>query len=226
MLQLKNICKGFGIPGSSGYRVVLDDLNFEVARGELVAIAGPSGSGKTTTLNIIGTLDMPDSGEVIINGINITGYKPAELAEFRNRKLGFVFQMHHLLPQLTLFENVLLPVLPFKKRTSDTDIAWAEHLIRKVGIWDQRNQKPAELSGGECQRTAVVRALINKPDLLLADEPTGALDRENASILSDLLIDLSREEGLTLIIVTHSVTLAQRMNKSYDLVNGKLIRSR
>lgn len=226
MLQLQNITKGFGLPGSAGYRLVLDDLAFEISSGESVAITGPSGSGKTTILNITGTLDEPDKGEVIINGVHVTRFKPDELAEFRNRKLGFVFQMHYLLPQLSLFENVLLPVLPFKKRASAEDIAWAEHLTRKVGIWEQRNQKPAEMSGGECQRTAVVRALINKPDLLLADEPTGALDQVNASHLSDILVELSREEGITLIVVTHSTSLAQRLNKTYDLVNGKLIRSR
>ena len=226
MVNLINISKGFGIQGTASYRLVLDNLSFELSRGDSVAITGPSGSGKTTVLNIIGTLDEPDKGEVIIDGNKIKNFKPDELAEFRNRKLGFVFQMHYLLPQLSLFENVLLPFLPLKKRASASDIAWAEHLIRKVGIWEQRNQKPSEMSGGECQRAALVRALVNKPELLLADEPTGALDRVNALLLSDILVDLSREEGITLMVVTHSGSLAQRLNKTYDLVSGKLIRSR
>jgi lipoprotein-releasing system ATP-binding protein len=226
MLLLTNISKGFGIPGSSNFRLVLDGLDFEAEKGESIAIVGPSGSGKTTALNIIGTLDIPDHGKVLFEDRDLTTLNSDELAEFRNRKLGFVFQLHHLLPQLTLMENVLLPVLPFKKRATSDDVSWAEYLIKKVGIWDQRNQKPSEMSGGECQRTAVVRALINKPSLLLADEPTGALDQRNAEILSDLLVTIGKEEGIALITVTHAASLADRMKKAYNLVDGKLIRIR
>lgn len=221
-----NVSKGYGNPGTAGFRMVLDHLNLEVSAGESIAIVGPSGSGKTTALNIIGTLDYPDEGQLIFNGKDMTRYSLQELAVFRNRELGFIFQMHFLLPQLTLIENVLLPVLPYRKNASPEDLKRAEFLIRKVGIWEQRFQKPSELSGGECQRTAVVRALINKPALLLADEPTGALDHENAEILSDLLLSLSREEGITLITVTHSQQLARRMEKIYDLIDGKIKRSR
>jgi ABC-type lipoprotein export system ATPase subunit len=137
--------------------------------------------------------------------------------------LGFVFQQHHLLPQCTLFENVLLPVLPLKKKVSDDDMLWAEHLLKKTGIWEVRNQKPGEMSGGECQRAAVVRALVNKPSMILADEPTGALDEKNADILGDLLVTICREEGITLVTVTHSATLAAKMNTLIHLRNGILI---
>ena len=173
-------------------------------------------------LNLIGTLDQPDSGEIYFNGENITGYSQEKLAHFRNLKIGFVFQMHHLLPQCTLWENVLLPVLPIKKAVGKEEKDWAEHLLRKVGIWEQRNQKPSQLSGGECQRTAVVRALINKPQLILADEPTGALDEQNAGHLAELLNHISSEEGVSLIVVTHSSELAAQMDLVYHLKNGHL----
>ena len=222
ILRLKNVSKGYGNPLKSNYRKVLEDINLEVHENQKIAIAGPSGSGKTTLLNLIGTLDKADSGEIIFKGINITGYSDEQLAHFRNRQLGFVFQFHHLLPQCTLWENVLLPVLPFKKVVGKPEKEWAEYLLRKVGIWEQRNQKPSELSGGECQRTAVVRALINKPQLILADEPTGALDEKNAGNLAELLNHISSEEGISLVIVTHSAELASHMDKIYQLKDGQL----
>jgi len=222
LLQLQNITKGYGQPGTHSYRPVLKELNLELQPGEKVAIVGPSGSGKTTLLNLIGALDLPETGKVRFDGADITGYSKNELAAFRNKKLGFVFQMHYLMPQLTLWENVLLPLLPQGNKITKEQSAWAEHLIRKVGIWEQRNQKPSEMSGGECQRTAVVRALINKPKLILADEPTGALDEDNATALSELLIQLSSEENVTLVTVTHSAELAGKMDKKFTLKNGKL----
>lgn len=221
LLQLINITKGYGDTSSTAYRSVLKNLNLEIKTGERIAIVGPSGAGKTTLLNIIGALDVPDAGEVIFNGKNITTYSKNELADFRNKNLGFIFQQHHLMPQLSLFENVLLPVLPQGKVTNEKK-EWAEYLINKVGIWEQRNQKPSEMSGGECQRTAVVRSLINKPNLVLADEPTGALDEKNASKLSELLVQLSNDENVTLVTVTHSQELATKMDKSYVLKNGNL----
>lgn len=223
LLQLQNITKGYGQPGTHSYRPVLNDLNLELKQGEKVAIIGPSGSGKTTLLNLIGALDLPETGKVLFEGTDITGYTKNELAGFRNKKLGFIFQMHYLMPQLTLWENVLLPLLPQGNKISKEQTNWAEHLIRKVGIWEQRHQKPSEMSGGECQRTAVVRALINKPKLILADEPTGALDEDNAVALSELLIQLSSEENVTLVTVTHSIELAAKMDKKYTLRNGKLV---
>jgi len=222
ILQLKHIFKGYGDPQKSNFRKVLEDLNLEVHINQKIAIAGPSGSGKTTLLNLIGTLDQPDSGEIVFNGMNITGYSQKDLAYFRNQELGFVFQMHHLLPQCTVWENVLLPTLPIKKIAGKAEKDWAEYLLRKVGIWEQRNQKPSVLSGGECQRTAVVRALINKPQLILADEPTGALDEQNAGNLAELINHISSEEGVSLIVVTHSSDLASQMDKIYNLKNGQL----
>ncbi len=222
LLQLQNITKGYGQPGTHSYRPVLKDLNLELGKGEKVAIIGPSGSGKTTLLNLIGALDLPESGQLFFEGKNITGYSKPELANFRNRQLGFVFQLHFLMPQLTLWENVLLPVLPQGNKITKEQKEWAEHLVNRVGIWEQRNQKPSEMSGGECQRTAVVRALINKPKLILADEPTGALDQENAEALSALLVQLSDEENVTLVTVTHSAELAAKMDKKFTLKNGKL----
>jgi ABC-type lipoprotein export system ATPase subunit len=201
----------------------LKELDLEVGKGEKIAIVGPSGSGKTTLLNLIGALDQPEKGKILFDGKDITGYSKSELATFRNKHLGFIFQLHHLMPQLTLLENVLLPLLPQGKNISKENIEWVEHLIQKVGIWEQREQKPSQLSGGECQRTAVVRALINKPQLLLADEPTGALDEENANALTELLVKLSEEEGVTLITVTHAAALANRMDKKYTLKNGVLV---
>jgi ABC-type lipoprotein export system ATPase subunit len=225
LLQLQNITKGYGQPGTHSYRAVLKDLNLELKQGEKVAIVGPSGSGKTTLLNLIGALDLPETGKVLFEGTEITGYSKNDLAAFRNKKLGFIFQLHYLMPQLTLWENVLLPLLPQGNKISKEKKDWAEHLIRKVGIWEQRNQKPSEMSGGECQRTAVVRALINKPKLILADEPTGALDEDNAAALSELLIQLSDEENVTLVTVTHSTELAARMNLKYALHSGQLVQS-
>lgn len=223
LLQLKNISKGYGEQGSHSFRSVLKGLNLEIEKGEKISIVGPSGSGKTTLLNLLGTLDLPDEGKILFNGNDLTSYTKNELATFRNKHLGFIFQLHHLMPQLTLWENVLLPLLPQGNKISTQQMEWAEYLIQKVGIWEQRNQKPSEMSGGECQRTAVVRALINKPELILADEPTGALDEENAKSLSELLIQLSNEENVTLITVTHSADLAQQMDKRYLLKGGKLI---
>ena len=223
LLQLQNITKGYGEPGTHSYRPVLKELDLEVDKGEKIAIVGPSGSGKTTLLNLVGALDQPEKGIILFDGKEITGYSKTELANFRNKHLGFIFQLHHLMPQLTLIENVLLPLLPQGKSISKENKEWAEHLIQKVGIWEQREQTPSQLSGGECQRTAVVRALINKPELLLADEPTGALDEENANALTELLVNLSDEEGVTLISVTHAAALADRMDKKYTLKNGILV---
>jgi len=223
LLQLQNISKGYGQPGTHSYRPVLNKLNLELNAGQKVAVVGPSGSGKTTLLNLMGTLDLPDEGKINFEGKDITGYSKTELAAFRNRQLGFVFQLHHLMPQLTLWENVLLPLLPQGNKISKEEKDWAEYLIQKVGIWEQRNQKPSQMSGGECQRTAVVRALINKPKLVLADEPTGALDEDNAAALIELLINLSSDEGVTLVTVTHSTAMAGQMDKQYILKNGQLV---
>lgn len=223
LLQLKNISKGYGVAGTNSYRSVLDSLNFTVSNGDKVAIVGESGSGKTTLLNLIGTLDLPDSGNILFQDKDLTTFSTHDLAAFRNLNLGFIFQMHHLFPQLTLKENVLLPLLAANKSVSSEQNQWADYLIQKVGIWEQKNQKPSELSGGECQRTAVVRALINKPKLILADEPTGALDEKKAKEIARLLVNLCNEEGATLITVTHSADLAGQMDRILTLNSGKLV---
>lgn len=220
LLQLQNISKGYNSPQSDNYQHVLNNISLDVEEGESIAIIGPSGSGKTTLLNLIGTLDQPDKGTILYKGRDITGLSRQEIEKFRNKEIGFIFQMHYLLPQCTLLENVLLPTLP-DKDDRDAHVR-AGKLIKRIGLWEHRDKKPQLLSGGECQRTAVVRAMINNPGLILADEPTGALDHENSVKLINLLLELNKEEKLTLIMVTHSQELAEKMRKIYRLMDGKL----
>ncbi|KPL11347.1 MAG: hypothetical protein AMS26_20115, partial [Bacteroides sp. SM23_62] len=215
LLQLKHIFKAYGQKGSDAYQVVLDGISLDIKRGQRIAVTGPSGSGKTTLLNMAGSLDKPDQGRVLYMDRDITGLTGKDLEQFRNQAVGFVFQQHHLLPQFTLFENVLLPTLP--NRNAKEAGGRAEDLIKRTGLWDHRNKKPGELSGGESQRTAVVRALINNPAVLLADEPTGSLDHENSNQLFDMLIEFSRTDEVTLVVVTHSQELAGRMDTVYRL---------
>jgi len=223
ILALKGITKGFGSQADSTYRPVLRDLHLEVEEGECVAILGPSGSGKTTLLNLIGGLDYPDQGQVEFHGRDISALSQSEMDLYRNQEIGFVFQFHHLLPQCTLLENVLIPTLVHTDKSERrAKLQEAEALMNRVGIWEHRNKVPAKLSGGECQRAAVVRAMINGPSILLADEPTGALDRENVDVMADLLLELNRKDGLTLMVVTHSLDLAKRMGKTLEFQNGNL----
>lgn len=221
MIQIHNLSKSY--PSASGLNKhkVLDALSLEVNKGETIAIIGPSGTGKTTLLNILGTLDKADAGNVIVDDQNLMALTEKSQPAFRNKKIGMVFQLHHLLPQCTLWENVLMPTLPQKNKNKEAEKR-AEALLKRTGIWEQRFQKPAELSGGECQRAAVVRSLINEPAVVLADEPTGALDEANAENLSELLLELNKELGTTLVVVTHSTQLASKMNKVYELHGGKL----
>ncbi len=219
LLTVKNVTKSFS--NGKTQRIIVDNLNLEVEQGDKIAIVGPSGSGKTTLLNLIGTLDKPDEGEIRFLDYNLNKISRNEQLAIRNKEIGFVFQLHHLLPYLNVLENVLIPTLPNKRDKKET-LEKAEELLKKVGLWDLRNQKPGELSGGECQRVAVVRALINNPSLILADEPTGALDQKNADSLVDLLLELNKQLNVTLIVVTHSSKLAQRMDKQYEIGEGKL----
>lgn len=206
-----------------GEQQVLKDITFQVNKGETIAVAGPSGSGKTTLLNLIGALDKPDTGSIIFNDLDISKMTSDEQSKFRNRNIGFVFQMHYLLPQCSLFENVLIPTLSYKDKGKKNDAEKrALELIERVGLKDQMHKLPGQLSGGECQRTAFVRALINQPTLLLADEPTGSLDSETAGILTDLLLELNRESDTSLIVVTHSMQLAEKMDKLWNLKNHTL----
>ncbi len=224
LLQLDNISKGFGNPSDSSYRGVLENLTLEVNEGERIAILGPSGSGKTTLLNLIGGLDHPDEGSVRFREKVITGYSDQEMDRFRNEEIGFVFQFHHLLPQCTLRENILIPTLVNHNRVErEEKLKRANDLMKRVGIWDFRHKLPGKLSGGECQRAAVVRAMINSPSLLLADEPTGALDSENVDLMANLLLELNKTDGLTLLVVTHSLELARQMGRTLELRNGKLV---
>jgi len=223
LAELQHITKYYEQPGSAIRNLVLDDISLQIAGNERIAIVGPSGSGKSTLLNILGTLDKPSSGKVILDGASIDLMNENRLAEIRNTFLGFVFQTHHLLPQLTLLENVLLPLLPQKDKSKMKSAnERALHLISRVGLSAHLHQYPSQLSVGECQRTAVVRALINQPRLLLADEPTGSLDASNADQLAGLLVELNREQNVALVIVTHSMELAAKMDKVYHLREGKL----
>jgi lipoprotein-releasing system ATP-binding protein len=221
LLKLENIHKAYGTPGEADHHPVLTSLSLEVAAGATLAILGPSGSGKSTLLNILGTLNLPDSGNYVYRDRDITGYSSAELDHFRNQEIGFVFQFHHLLPQCTVLENVLVPTL-MNKKEADEKKAYAESLLDKVGMIDHANKLPGQLSGGECQRVAVIRAMINRPSLLLADEPTGALDKKNVGRLTELLLQMKEEEGAALILVTHSDVLAAGMETVYQLDEGKL----
>lgn len=223
ILKLEKISKTYFNESGNRQRIILDHLDLQVNSGEKIAIVGPSGSGKTTLLNLIGTLDKADDGKIFVEGTDIAGLNDKKLAEFRNKKIGFVFQLHHLLPQLTLTENILLPTLADKNLNAKEVNARAQRLINRLGLSAVAHQRPAELSGGECQRTAVARALINQPRLLLADEPTGALDHQSAFNLVDLLVEMNREEGVALIVVTHSMEVARKMDTIYSLEDGKLL---
>ena len=223
IIKLQNISKQYQIPGTGKRRTVLDNISLTVAKRQMVGIVGPSGSGKSTLLNIAGTLDKPNSGDVLIQDVDTATLGDAELSELRNNRLGFVFQLHHLLPQLSLLENVLLHVIPLKNRELKASAhERAMDLLRIVGLVDKTTQKPGQLSVGECQRAALVRALINEPEILLADEPTGSLDQRSADELADLLVRINQEKSVSMIVVTHAEKLARRMKTVFTLDNGTL----
>jgi len=223
LLELKNIRKDYEVPSGNETMTVLRDISLQVEQGEAIAVVGPSGSGKSTLLNIIGALNKPTAGIVNFDGNDLSTLNDSDLAKIRNREIGFVFQLHHLLPQCTVLENVLVPTIPLKSRNDEGDtVNRAKQLLTRVGLEKHFNYFPAQLSGGEQQRVAVVRALINQPKLILADEPTGSLDQVSANNLGKLLIELNKEEGVTLIVVTHSSELARLMDKVYSIQNGIL----
>lgn len=202
---------------------VLREVSLQIAPGSQTAMVGPSGSGKSTLLNLMGTLDAPSAGRVIFEGRDLAGLDANALADLRNRRIGFIFQSHYLLPQCTVLENVLVPTLasadPALKQSARER---AGRLLARVGLAERLEHRPSQLSGGERQRVAVVRALINQPALILADEPTGALDHSNASALMDLLIELNREQGAALVVVTHALELARRLQRVLELRDGRL----
>lgn len=200
--------------------IVLRDVCIRVMAGDCLAIVGPSGSGKSTLLNLMGTLDAPSDGRLRFKGREVGGLSPKELARLRNREIGFVFQQHHLLPQCTVIENVLVPTLIGACTPDAYDRA--RELLDRVGLGARLHHVPGQISGGERQRVAVVRALINRPSLLLADEPTGSLNAAGADDLAQLLIDLNRDQGMALVVVTHSMAIAERIGHIYELRDGVL----
>jgi lipoprotein-releasing system ATP-binding protein len=200
---------------------VLREADLELEPGDALAITGPSGSGKSTLLHLVGTLDEPTSGSLRLGGENPFALSEPELARFRNRTVGFIFQDHHLLPQYTVLENVLVPTLAFKRRESAE--GWARELLERVGLGTRLAHRPAELSGGERQRVAVARALVNRPTLLLCDEPTGNLDHKNARAVIDLLFELHSDSDRILIVVTHSPEIARRFPRRVELVEGRCV---
>lgn len=220
MLSVKHLVKNYQTESQTVE--VLRDVSFDISAGESLVITGPSGSGKSTLLHILGTLDSPTSGAVSINGKNPFELADAELAKFRNHTVGFVFQDHHLLPQYSVLENVLIPTLAFSGDTRKSHDR-ATDLIEKVGLAHRINHLPAELSGGERQRVAIARALINAPAIVLCDEPTGNLDHGTADTLADVLFDLHQSEKNILVVVTHSLDLAKRFARKFRIFNGKCL---
>lgn len=200
---------------------VLKDINFSIARGEQVAILGTSGEGKSTLLHLLGGLDKPTRGEVWIDGINIVSLNEKQRGHLRNRALGFIYQLHHLLPEFTAVENVAMP-LRIRGVSIDECTAQAEDILKRVGLGHRLGHKPTELSGGERQRTAIARALVTKPHCILADEPTGNLDHKNADKVYQMMLDLNQEFNTSLLIVTHDLRLAEKTDKIYVLADGKL----
>lgn len=216
MIEIKNLKKSFG------NLQVLKGVDLEIKKGEIISIVGPSGAGKTTLLQLIGTLDRPDSGTISFNGRALGTLNDKELAKFRNRHIGFVFQFHQLLPEFTAVENIIIPAL-IAGRNRNEATKEAMELLRMMNLEERAEHKPAQMSGGENQRVAVARALINHPDLILADEPSGSLDSQNKEELHKLFFDLRERFGQTFLIVTHDETLAQLTDRMVQMVDGNIV---
>ena len=216
MIDIKNITKSFG------NLQVLKDINLHINKGEVVSIVGPSGAGKTTLLQIIGTLDKPDSGTICLDGIDVNKLSTRKLSDFRNQHIGFVFQFHQLLPEFTALENVMIPAYIAGKSNSEAKQRALE-LLEFMGLSDRANHKPAKLSGGEKQRVAVARALVNKPAVILADEPSGSLDSKNKAELHQLFFDLRDKFGQTFVIVTHDEGLAAITDRTIHMKDGEIL---
>jgi ABC-type lipoprotein export system ATPase subunit len=225
LLSLSNIKKTFSpLTDQDDCEWVLNGISLELEKGESLALLGPSGSGKSTLLNIIGGLDTATSGKYLLDGKDISTFTEGQSAEIRRLKIGFIFQFHYLLPQCTVLENILVPTLALKRSEVKPNAGLrAKELLDRVGLSHRVNHRPGELSGGEKQRVAVVRALINKPLIVLADEPTGSLDRENAENLIELLAELNKHDQTTLIMVTHDVSLANKLESIKTIKSGQLV---
>ena len=223
LVEMSGVEKRFGAAGSAAATEVLRGVDLRVEAGEHVGIVGPSGSGKSTVLHLLGGLELASAGQVRFEGRDLAQLKPDERAQLRLHHIGFVFQLHHLLPQCTALENVLVPTLGWhdaKARTGAPERA--RSLLERVGLGDRSDHRPGQLSGGECQRVALVRSLIGRPKLLLADEPTGSLDAQGAEQIVELLIETCREENAALVMVTHAEGLAERMQRVLELRLGRL----
>ena len=222
-IQIQNLTKEYSEGPDRKAVQVFSNLSLSVQRGKSLAIVGPSGSGKSTLLNLIGAMDRPTRGYIFIDGKKISSFTEEESARFRNLRIGYIFQSHHLLPALTAVQNIMIPALAGHSNIKNQDLEdRANDLLKKVGLSHRANHLPGELSGGERQRIAVARALINQPQILLADEPTGALDQQNAKLLIDLLLQLKQDFETTLLVVTHSLYLAKKMDRVWALKDGNL----
>lgn len=220
MIKLENICKSYNLSGDT--ITALDNINLEIKEGEFVSIIGKSGSGKSTMLNVLGMLDDWDSGEYILDGIKASDLKGNEVAKIRNKKMGFVYQNFNLLPKLSAVENVALPLM-YSGNSSKDNIKIAKEYLELVGLADKIYNKPTQLSGGQQQRVAIARALVNKPKILFADEPTGALDSKTSKDIMKLIQTVWKEQGITVIMVTHDDGLANQANRIIRVVDGKIL---
>ncbi len=219
LVAVRNMSKTYSASGAD--IEIFNDADFELECGETVAVIGPSGIGKSTFLHMLGALDKPDRGEILFRGTNILGFDKDRLARFRNASIGFVFQFHHLLPEFSALENAMMPAL-INGVSKPAARAAAEATLTRVGLENRLSHRVSALSGGEQQRVALARALALKPDLLLADEPTGNLDKKNSEQVHRLLIELNREFGMTLLVVTHNMELAALMNRIITISDGRL----
>ncbi len=221
IIKTVNLVKEYKISKEKSLRV-LDDINVEINEGEVVSIVGPSGAGKSTLLHLMGTLDKPTSGEVLIDGQNVFNLSSNELAHFRNTQIGFIFQFHHLLPEFTSLENVCLAAMISGKSYKEVENK-AKELMAEVGLGERMNHKPSEISGGEAQRVAIARALINSPKVILADEPTGNLDSHNSDEVMKIMFELRKKYQQTFVIVTHNEAFAAMADRTLKMTDGKIV---
>lgn len=220
ILQIEGLTKAY----DSGAMIqALYDVSFNINYGEFLAICGPSGSGKSTLLNLIGTLDEPTAGRIVVDGVDVSALRDNALADFRRQTIGFVFQLFNLVPSMTALENVMLPLLPYQRALTFNLRERAQQLLTQVGLLERMHHLPSEISGGEQQRVAIARALINEPKLILADEPTGNLDSQNGAVILDLLLQLNQERDITFLLVTHDSQIAERAQSIMQMQDGRII---